>query len=209
MSDDIRGPVISAIAGFLAVLVGTAVVPWVREYFSRRQAARYLAIRMVCILDKYVDDCAAVTSDWGSENQEGFSEPQVSLPPMPSYPKDVNWHSIEYSLMYDILSLPTAADKARSIVSGASEFADPPDYQSFFETRTRQFAALGLKAFELTKRLRKRYHIPDIDRTDWDSVGHINEQLQKLKEIEERRKVSWELPFQSIPEPRPDIAIKE
>jgi hypothetical protein len=94
---EINGPIISAISSFLAVLVGTALVPSVRSYFSRRQAARYLAIRVVCTLDKYVYDCAMVASDMGQENYQGVTESQVSAPPTPSYPSDLDWHSIDYS----------------------------------------------------------------------------------------------------------------
>jgi len=90
MSDDIRGPVISAISGFVGVLVGTALIPWIRGHFLRKRAARYLAIRVVCTLDKYLEDCTDVAEDWGEENREGYSEARVSAPPTPSYPADLD-----------------------------------------------------------------------------------------------------------------------
>jgi hypothetical protein len=188
MSSEINGPIISAISGFLAVLVGTAVIPSIRSYFSRRQAARYLAIRVVCTLDKYVDDCAMVATDWGRENQEGASEPQVSAPPVPSYPNDLDWHSIDYSLMYKILSLPTIAEKVLGIVSNASEHAYPPDYREYFEARNFQYATLGLKAFEVTVKLREKYRIPDQDPTEWDPVSCLREEIQDIKNLQEKRR---------------------
>jgi hypothetical protein len=71
VSDDIRGPVISAVASFVAVLVGTALVPWVREHITRKKAARYLAIRVVRILDKYIDECVSVSQDYGEPDPGG------------------------------------------------------------------------------------------------------------------------------------------
>jgi len=147
----------------MGVLVGTALVPWIRNRDSRIRAARYLAIRLVCILDKYLEDCAAVAIDWGREGPKGDLEPQVSAPPLPSYPADIDWRSIDYALMYELLSLPTMAEKAAGIISGASENAFPPDYEDYFETRNFQYATLGLKAFELAKKLRSKYKIPDLD----------------------------------------------
>jgi hypothetical protein len=184
MSDGILGPVISGLFAFVGVLVATALVPWIRGHISRKQAARYLGIRVVCILDKYVEDCAEVAADWGRENPEGYSESQVSAPRCPSYPVDLDWHSIDYTLMYDLLSLPTNAEKAAGFVSDAGEHADPPDFEGFFEARSSQYATLGLKAFDLTTKLRKAYRIPDLDRTEWDPVNRLK---QELKDIEERR----------------------
>jgi len=192
MSDDLRGPMISAIAGFLGVLVGTALVPWIQRYFSRKRAARYLAIRVVCVLDKYVDDCASVAGDWGRENHEGYSEAEISSPPTPTYPSDIDWHSIDYSDMYDLLALPAVAEKAANVVGGAGEYADAPDYDGFFETRSFEYATLGLKAFELTVKLWNKYRIRELGRTEWDPVEHMKNQLQKVKEIQNKRRAYYE-----------------
>lgn len=194
MNDDLRGPIISAISAFISVLVASALVPWIRGYFSRKQAARYLAIRCVCILDKYLEDCTEVACDWGRENREGYSEAQVSAPPAPSYPADIDWHSIDYALMYELLSLPAMAEKAASMVSNASEHAYGPDYGDYFETRSVQYSKLGLKAFELAQKLRSVYKISDRDFSDWNPVSRLK---QELKEIEDRnaRRAATHMPI--------------
>ena len=176
-------PLISAACGFVGVLVGTALVPWVRNHLLRQQAARYLAIRCVCILDKYLEDCAEVASDWGEEDQDGYSYARVSAPPSPSYPTDLDWHSIGYALMYELLSLPAMAERAASVVNNASEHASAPDHEEYFEARSIQYSKLGLKAFELAQKLRRAYKISDRDFSDWDPVSRLK---QELKEIEER-----------------------
>jgi len=195
VSDDIRGSVISAVASFVAVLVGSAFVPTVREYFSRQKAARYLAIRVVCILDKYIDDCASVCQDYGEPDHEhGRNTPRVVSPPTPSYPTDLDWHSIHHKLMYDLLSLPNAADKAKSMVDSCFEH----DEDSVFETRSFEYATLGLKTFELTQRLRKAYGIPNQDSSEqdpvlrWNPVSVMNRELEEIKERRGKRAAEWE-----------------
>lgn len=192
MNPTLVGPIITAIAGFLGVLIGTALVPSIRGYFSRKKAAQYLAIRVVCILDKYVDDCAVVANDWGEEDQEGLSRPQVSAPSSPTYPGDLDWQSIGHRLMYELLALPAAADKIGSIVSNAGEFADPPDYEGYFETRSFQYATIGLRAYELTEKLRKLYDIRELETSDWDPVDQMKRQLREIRDRQQKRVKAWE-----------------
>jgi hypothetical protein len=209
VSDDICGPVISAVASFIAVLVGTALVPSVREYFSRKKSARYLAIRVVCILDKYIDDCASVSQDYGEPDYEsGRDTPRVVAPPTPTYPTDVDWHSIDHRLMYDLLSLPNAADKASGMVDSCFEHAE----DSGFETRSFEYATLGLKTFELTQRLRKTYGIPNQDLSEqdpvlrWDAVSVMNKELQEIKERRGKRAAEWDAMLPNLP-PVPALPV--
>ena len=192
MSDDIRGPIISAFAGFFGVLVGTALVPWVRDHFSRRKAARYLAIRVVCVLDKYVDDCASVAEDYGVPDHEtGHNIARKERPSSPSYPTDIDWNSIDHKVMYDLLSLPNVADKAAEVVDSES------DEDSFFETRSFEYATLGLAAAKLAARLRKTYGIRVQERSEgdplaWDPISVMHKQLQHINKRREARMAEWE-----------------
>ena len=70
MAKSVLGPVISAAAGLLVVLVGQAVVRWVHDRYTQRRAARFLAIRVVCALDRFTDDCAAAACERGREDSE-------------------------------------------------------------------------------------------------------------------------------------------
>jgi len=69
---------------------------------------RYLAIGVVCVLDKYIDDCATVSGDDGEPTgDQGEYQSTTKAPAAPIYPSDVDWHSIKYELMYAIRSLPS------------------------------------------------------------------------------------------------------
>lgn len=72
------------------------------------------------ILDKYVDDCALVSTDFGEPDHEsGRNIARVVAPQTPNYPTDIDWNSIGHRLMYELLSLPNAADKVVAKVDGA------------------------------------------------------------------------------------------
>ena len=61
-----------ALFGFLGVIVG-AFVPWLQSMLesrrTRQRDAQYLAIRLVCVLDKFLEDCAAAAADEGEEDK--------------------------------------------------------------------------------------------------------------------------------------------
>jgi len=182
-----------AVFGLVGVFVGavlTALLTWTREVLADRRtrgrAARYLAIRVVCILDKYVERCAEVVSDQGEPDEQGCLAPQVSSPPPPEFPPDLDWRSIDHALMYRLLSMPNEAEAAASSVAAITEYvAGPPDYAEYFEERQVQYAKLGLAAFVLTEELRKTYGIPALEFGAWNPVDRLN---KARKEVEEERR---------------------
>lgn len=184
---------VSVLSGFLGVVVGV-VMPISREWLARSRDARYLAIRIVCILDRYVEDCASTAIDSGQENGKGESVAQVSAPPPPAYPSDVNWKSIDHTTMYKLLALPAAADRAANYVDGVEENDGPPDYSEWFQARSHQYSLLGLQAHKLTETLRKEYEIPEIPDRSWDPVSHLRDELKKIEDWHKRRAEVWEPP---------------
>jgi hypothetical protein len=185
--------VVSVLSGFLGVFVGV-VMPISREWLARSRDARYLAIRIVCILDRYVEDCASAAIDSGEEDAEGFNRARVSAPPPPGYPSDVNWKSIDHTLMYKLLALPAAADRAANYVAAVGENTSGPDESEWFEARSHQYSLLGLQAHTLTETLREEYEIPEIPDRSWDPVSHLREEVKKIEEWQKRRAIDWEPP---------------
>lgn len=181
-----RGALISAVSALAGVFIGTVLTPWIRERGARTRAARYLAIRVVCVLDEFIDNCASVAVDSGSEGKDGVLEPQVPLPDKPNYPEDLDWQSIPHDLTYDLLSFPNFVMKAEGVVEWASENDGPPDFSEFFETRSIQYATLGLRANTLAKRLRASYRIPGrapvANVNDWDPVRTLEQVLRETKQ---------------------------
>ena len=141
-----------AVFGLAGVFVG-AFLAWARESWSeriaRKRRARYLAMRVLCILDEYVVRCTEVAMDTGQRNEDGYLQTRIARPSVPSYPPDIDWNSIDHELMYRLLSFPSRADAANRIVEAVSEDAFPPDYDEAYEEQHYQYSKLGIAAYEL------------------------------------------------------------
>jgi hypothetical protein len=201
MNVTLLSSLISAASALVVVLVGAVIVPIVRERLVRSRDARYLAIRIVCILDRYIEDCASTAIDSGEEDAEGVNRARVSAPQPPAYPGDVNWKSIDHTMMYKLLALPAAADRAANYVAAVSENVSGPDESEWFEARSHQYSLLGLQAHKLTETLRKEYEIPEIPDRSWDPVSHLRDELKRIEDLQKQRALDFEAILPTLPPP--------
>lgn len=180
-----------AIFGLLGVFVG-AFLTWFKEEWAERRTrsrhACYLAIRVVCVLDKYVEGCAEVTVDdglcYGQLDKDGNPSPQVEEPDSPTYPADIDWKSIDHDLMYKILAFPNEVDAANRAIRSACEFGGPDD---IFQERRYQYARLGLVAVGIAERLRNMYGIHPLTVGDWDPIEHLRSSKEQIDKIRRDR----------------------
>lgn len=180
-----------AIFGLIGVVIGSSI-SWLQTYWTRRRDeiknAKYLAIRVVCILDKYVEDCADVINDdglfEGQRDSDGCLRPQVKSPGAPIFPADIDWRSIDHDLMYQLLSLPSEVEAADKMISFSSEIADPPDYNEWFDERKFYYSQFGLTAYKLSNELSEKYNIKKKTYNDWDPVADLQ---QEFKAVSVRR----------------------
>jgi len=194
--------VIGALIGFVGVALGL-LASWVKDWLERRrlrnQQATYLAVRVVCILDEYTDNCVKVVQDDGTvmgqpaeRDDEGFGHyiPQVPFPVAPNFPDDVDWKALDGNLMYQILAFPNLVRSTNDGINFvANEIASAPDYDELFEARKDGYANLGLRAIKLVDLLRKKYGLPKEPPNQWNPDWNPKDYLQqKIKEIEEKRK---------------------
>jgi hypothetical protein len=186
-----------AIFGLIGVLIG-GFISWLQTHLTDKKAtnknARYLAIRVVCILDKYVEDCVEVVMDdglsYGQRNKQGYLEAQVSAPSAPIFPNDVDWKSIDHELMYMILSLPAEVESAERIINAAAGIADPPDFEHWFDERKYRYSQLGLVAYKLSEDLCSKYNIKKkIYDSNWNPAIRLK---QELDEVIKRRQTRAE-----------------
>lgn len=190
MSEAIFASLIGAAAVLLGVLFGAAL-PWFRDAQTNKRNARYLAIRMVCILDQFLDECTNVVGDdrlsSNEVNAEGYLEPQVSQPKELLLPRDVDWRSIGHELMYKILSLPNRIEHDNRSIAFAPENSSPPDFNEFFEKRQYSYACLGLDIADLTQELRSKYGIPMKKLDGWNPVQYLENEKNKINMRKEDR----------------------
>jgi hypothetical protein len=198
MSGSLGGPTLKDLSvgliGLIGVIVG-ALLTWLREIWSdwraRKRHAQYLAIRVVCTLDRYVENCTDVATDdglhYGQVNAEGCHEAQVPEPAPPAFSEDLDWQSIDPALMFEILALPSHAEAADRVISAAGEFSDAPDFTEYFEERQYQYATVGLRAFDLTQKIRKEYGIPAPALGAWEPASRLADVKREVEQERRRR----------------------
>ena len=114
MSETVFLGLISTASGLFGVVVGAAL-PLLREAWNNKRQARYLAIRVVCLLDEFVDECTNVVGDdglcSGQRSADGRLEAQVSQPKGLPLPDDVDWrkHRSRADVQYPCSSKPYRA----------------------------------------------------------------------------------------------------
>lgn len=176
-----------AIFGLIGVLVGSGISWFQSHWTTKKEAeknARYLAIRVVCILDKYMEDCANVVKDDGlSEGQrsaEGCLCSQVKIPVAPSYPDDIDWKSIDPDLMFALLSFPSEIEDGNRMIDSTEIISMPPDYRDYFDERKLHYCSFGLMALKLSKELSGKYGIKNKKYNDWDPVKYFSTELRAV-----------------------------
>lgn len=193
----------STVATVILTMVATLTVTYLshrwtlgRERSLRRQdndrRARFLAIRLVTVLEPFVDDCAEYVGDRG---RKAFQQPPTFTAPLPrlSYPDDVDWTSIDPKLMFRILNLENELDRSSEAVQRVyEESVEPPDYEfdEVLDERRYRFSGLGLEAARIVDDLRE---LADLDDADWqETYWNPVEFMTKARREESERRASME-----------------
>lgn len=195
-----------AVIGFAGVLVGVIATigkDVVSHWIEKRSAGRYAAVRIVCILDQYVEKCVEVVADDGTaegrpagrtSSGEEYYSAQIDSPEPPAFPDDINWTSIKPELMYRILALPNLALETERFVRAASEHSFPPDYAEFFHARWEGYADLGLEALEIIAALRGSFGLPKpaiaIGNPDWDAARFLRQKKDEMLSLRETERAA-------------------
>nr|WP_315223983.1 hypothetical protein [uncultured Albidiferax sp.] len=182
-----------AVIGFLGVLVGAGITVVKDLIFARRakrEAAEYLAIRIVTAMDLFVEGCTAVMFDdglcEGQKDESDCLQIQTSAPEFHIHLLDGEWKALPTNLMYEILSFPNLVSAAEHQVKGAFDYGGPP-YDEGFEERQFQYTALGLKGVHLANEFRQAFKIPLRDYTDWNPFAHLTERMRELVLLREKK----------------------
>lgn len=186
-----------AIFGLIGVLIGS-VISWFQTYWitkrDENKNAKYLAIRVVCILDKYMEDCTEVVYDdglsCGQRTADGSLQSQIQRPSPPLFPEDVDWKSIEHELMYKILSFSSDIRQGDKMIDATNIITGPPDYQEFFDERKYQYAKFAIVAFELSFELASIYNIKKKTYNDWDPLKDMQQELNIVSKRRDKRIIS-------------------
>lgn len=174
-----------AIAAFLGATIGSALLllrDWLSNARQTRSRAKYLAIRVIMPLDRFVDQCAIVSLDDGYlEGNRGDAVATTKTPAPIKFPDDIDWKSIDHSLAFNLLSLENKINDAEQSINDAADFASDPDYEEYFETRRSCYARIGLEAAKLGMTLRDTHDLPRRTFENWNSEKILRETLQTLQ----------------------------
>jgi hypothetical protein len=205
MSDFVSG-MIGAVVGAVASALASGSKDAVSALFRRKSNARYLAIRVVAVLDRYVDGCASVTGDDGlcdgQRNIDGRLEIQVETPTFDVQSLDVDWKSIPAELMFKVLSFPDLIEAARRKIIAASDYGGG-DNEEAIETRRLQYADLGLQAEKLSQEFRRRYGIPARRFDEWDPVEYMRSAKDRFIDAQIERDKRHAVALSALEEPGP------
>ena len=173
--------VVTTLGTVLVTFVGHRMTTSKDSRAERDRHARYLAIRVVCVLDPFVSECCNVVQDSGMPDHKGTFRPRFDDPEI-SFPDDVDWRSIAPNLMYRILGFGNEIEVARqSIAFADDEIAFPLFYDDYFDARIIGYGQLGLAALSLADDLRNSYGIPVRDYGDWNPRTMLESKVAEAK----------------------------
>jgi hypothetical protein len=142
-------------------IIGASLV-WLGEFIKSKhnqsKDSHYLAVRLIPILEQFLDGCFDVSADDGvpigvSPSQVHEYSPQILAPEL-NLPDDVDWKSIDKCLTEEIMKLPVELFSINKSLSIDVEFAEP-DYSEFMYSRQLRFAKFSLKIDLLISKLKK------------------------------------------------------
>lgn len=179
--------------GLLGVIVGSVLATikdLTLDWWHQRRNKRYAAVRIVSLLDVFIDRCRDVATDEGEEQFQahghGTIQPTVRAPECPDFPDDIVWNSLNPQLVYRIMALPALLSETQAAASYALAYASPPDGADFIQQRRYGFAKLGLLTLEIANDLRKAAKLAArlAEDAEWSSAVKLP---QVIKSIEENR----------------------
>ena len=174
--NDNRKKLTEVFYGFLGVLVG-ALIPLAKEEFhryrSRKERALYLAARVICILDEYIDKCEEVVQDNGGA--DGY--PAVDLLAAPDFPADIDWKTIDSKLMFRILGFSNKVHAKNWLIYYAPYL---PDDAEVYAVRQTSYAELGLQAIEIIEDLKKLFNLPEAIRPYDETKENFARKLEQF-----------------------------
>lgn len=181
-----------AVAALVGAIVGSVIVvvrEWLASSADSRKRAKYLAVRVVITLDRFVDQCAVVSLDDGYlEGNRDEATANTEAPSPISFPVDVDWRSIDHQLAYDLLSLDNRLHDAQQAINAAADYASPPDYSEYYETRRYRYALLGLEAARLARILRDTHDLPRRTFGEWNPESKLQETQKEIEAEREKDK---------------------
>jgi hypothetical protein len=190
--------VIKVVAGggvFTAIL--TVGLNWFVARLTERtkleRDARYLAIRVAVVLERFALDCAEFIGD-NRLHRESFmsaGHERVELPPLAAYPTDADWKAVPQDVLADCLSFPVEIEQSDRSIAFLWE-VDPHEMPRACD---KACAELGLRALEIAGSLRARYGFPTrkLLRSDYEVAASLQAECDRAERRRPTQRTQSEL----------------
>jgi len=170
-----------ATIGAAAVSIGVAtgfsnqLFSWGREVWGERTAterdARYLAIRLAVMLERFALDCAGALSeqDMYTSSKGSAGVAHYKLPELATYPDEADWKSLRPDLLARVLTLRTELQLSETAIAHWAEVGD----ECVPTECNEQCGRCGYLAWALASELRQNYNLGTFDpgKMSWDIVS--------------------------------------
>lgn len=175
---------VTALSTGFATAVLNQLFGWWRE--SRKEVnvaerdARYIAIRLAVILERFALDCAeAIAAQEMFDMHDGHAgKPHGKLPDLAPYPDEVDWKTLKPEFLARALTL-----RNELILSDASiEFWEDIDRTTVSGECDWQCGKCGYMAWTLAAEMRARYALGafEPDKSAWNAVKTLKEYHDKV-----------------------------
>lgn len=167
-------------AGVISALL-TQGLTSLRERFSSRREAKYLALRIAVILETFADDCISIISDADTSRQSEGAAGQhtTNLAALAPYPDDEKgWRALGSAFSAEALGFPNLVRAYQQSINFTWQVADPDDAQSECEEAS---AVLGHRAWALAKSLRLNHGFPPFA-PKYDLEAALEREMRELKD---------------------------
>lgn len=151
---------------------------------DKLQRDRYfIATQLVFLLENYGEKCVLVAEDFGTEDGDGYTAEQHRMPVIDFSGISGDWRSLPLSLMYRLRELEIIQTGVMNMLSDLYDYDDQPQFDEYFHSRRFHATRLGLKAFILAAKLRKKSGLPAMAGGQWFAPRRLWTLYRRFKKV--------------------------
>lgn len=182
MSETLWGVII----GGVIALIGQVVTIIIPNLLSKRRNEKYTAIRIICILDKFVFDIIRLLNF--SDLLESWPS---DYPKLGEYPKNLKLELLDNQLSYEVFNLLNSIEEIEHYINIVVAECYGGDLEEYRYRVQEQYSIVGCKAYDIAEELRLKYGISSQDKIhqSWNNIKNLQYIKKKYedKELEEKR----------------------
>jgi hypothetical protein len=132
---------------------------WRIEKKERARRASYAALRLATQLEAYAIECARRIEEVKTSlaSNGSYGRLHARLPEIPPYPADIEWKSLESSLLDKVLAFPNQLLMSNDVTTFVAEDNLPEDPETATAECLQHCGYRGIQAWDIATHLRKKY----------------------------------------------------